>query len=43
MGGEREYVEGEVEWLNMGIRRLLEEAREAKRVEGRSKSRDFCA
>jgi ATPase complex subunit ATP10 len=30
---------GEADWLNTGIRRLLDEAREANRVEGRSKSR----
>jgi ATPase complex subunit ATP10 len=29
---------GEVEWLNMGIKRLLEETKERKRVEGRSKT-----
>jgi mitochondrial ATPase complex subunit ATP10 len=29
---------GEVEWLNMGIKRLVEEAKERKRVEGRSKT-----
>jgi ATPase complex subunit ATP10 len=30
---------GEVDWLNMGIKRLLDEAREARRGECRSKSR----
>jgi mitochondrial ATPase complex subunit ATP10 len=29
---------GEVEGLNMGIRRLLEEAREAKKIDGKSKN-----